>query len=68
MGRPALAPASKVMAFLCYTAQSIFMRSAGDLLGLGHSSVHKAIREVAVALAELAPEVLKFPDEEVLQC
>ena len=60
-----LSPASRVMAFLYYAGQSIFMSAVGDFLGMHKTSVHKSVRDVARALAELAPEVLKFPDEEV---
>jgi len=65
VGNRKLSPASKVMAFLCYTGQTIFMKTTGDVLGMSVSAVSKTIKDVAIALAELAPEVLKFPDEEV---
>lgn len=48
---------------LRYLATGSYLRSAADFCGVSPSTASRIIKKVTVAIAQLRPDVIKFPDD-----
>lgn len=62
-GCPQKGPQEHMLTFLCYAGNKSCIREVSERFCAGVSTMHKMMEKVLDFLCDLAPEVIKFPDD-----